>query len=354
MVLALLACSTSGGLGTETLDDAEDPSYWSDGDDGNEGEPSGKDREDGDRPGTSGPEGFSEECPLPTECVELAEAVDRGHASIVMDYSGIAIEIHHDYSFCIDDMLTLISSTSQDAIGGTGTRTETSRGETLHLSYGGWGYEAGWWCIEPDQVTAAGAEYQFNGSHAPTAMEWRAQTKTDLDDDGQEDHEQWRPKGVQAQYNIWDFEEVSPVLVVGRSTNYLAMQSGESTHVVIEVRNIGRVAGSGYVVERFQPGRVPVRYDVQPDAIQTAGDGTVTATWIVDVDAARSVVDGQAVYGAVNLGYELRYDHECTGRDVGTWPEVTFGAADGETYRSRGSSLVIECCESGKAWAGPG
>lgn len=353
MVTLLLACASPGSLGTEALDDGADPSAWA-GDDGE----SAAEREDRGRGdgvlGDAVEDTLEEECPPPTECVELAEAVDRGHATLEMARQGLGVTIHADYTFCVDDMLTLTSATSQDAIGGTTSRTETSREETLWLTYAAWGSEAGWWCIEPDQYTAIGAAYDFDGAHAPTALEWRAQTETDLDDDGAEDHLQQNPLGTQTQYNIWDFEAVSPILVVGRSVNYLRMDQGDTAHVVIQVRNLGRVAGGGYVQERFPPGRVPLRYDVEPDAIETASDGTITATWFVDLDAAIPVHDGQAVYGQRQLGYELRYDRACSGRDVGPWPEVTFTAADGQTYRSRGSSLVVECCGSERPLGGPG
>lgn len=343
-VLLLVACSTGLDFKTGEADDesAFAAEEWPSTDD-NEGE--GAEHSIRDDATFNERDG---ECPLPSECVQLAEGVDRGDVSIKMTGMGaINIMNRAEYSVCLDGWYAFTGGGTQDAIGGVSDHTELAPGESTSLWYGRWQNDPKtWWCIEEDQYTATNATYDFNGSDAPDLAVSYALDEHDEDADGIEDHEEGDDHGLQSQHDIWNYLDESPVIVVGRETNYLQLAKGDAVGVRIEVRNLGRKAGVARVTETVEAGNAAAGWSLTPSSSTTdTNTGSVTYVFDVAVPAAQDPENGgTATYGAADIHYQLQYGGACGGREIGSPPRAYWEDASGDTYLSAGADLVIECC----------
>lgn len=340
--LLLAACSVGTDEEAE-FDDAGAEAYYAAQED--------DDVEDDAPEEADGPSVDTRECPPPA-CIQLAEGVDRGMVSIVMTGGGaFQLTNHGEIPVCLDRWYTLFSPTSQDAVGGVTTSLEIAPGEAGYLTYGDWGDDVeAWWCIEEDQYTAVGAEYSFNGADAPDLLQSYALDDWDLDEDGREDHDEWSFKGVSgAQHNIWNYLDSSPVVVVGRATNYYELTTGEAVQVEIEVTNLGRLPAAARVQETLPVGHYASAFTIEPSSQDfDEGTGATTYTFDVTMPAALDPQNGgSATYGEARIGYLLTYAGACTGREMGFAPSARWTDASGDAWVSAGADMVIECCADG-------
>lgn len=287
----------------------------------------------------------------PEVCIELAEATDRGFASVEYGFVNLTIENHGPYPICFESWYTFFSRSSQDAVAGTTGSGEIEPGESVGLPYGEWGTDqTSWWCIEHNQSTSAEAAYDFNGARAPSLTGPWAQSASDEDGDGAEDHTDAHPDDAlpQTQHNTWDYIAGSPVFVVGREMNWFEVRKGQTVTVTLQVTNIGRVAGEARVTERVPPGWVVSATAVPPDSMSTAADGIQSLSWLVSLDGAEEPANTSqdTDYDEVELDYELTYAGLCGGRELGYEPTVLWADPLGGTYLSDGSPLVIQCCDN--------
>lgn len=285
----------------------------------------------------------------PEACIELAEAHDRGFATIQYGSWGLEVENIGPYAICFEAWYTFLSETSQDAIAGTTGASEIEAGSGVTLPYGDWGTDTeAWWCVEHNQYTNTGSGYSFNGARAPELPgEW-AQSASDEDADAAEDHTDTHPEDglPQTQHNVWDYIAESPVFVVGRSMNWFEVRGGQTVDVTLEVTNLGRVAGEARVTERVPPGWVVSAGSPAPDASSVEADGGQTLSWLVKADAAVEPADTSkdTAYGEVSLRYRLTYAGPCSGREVGYSSTVLWADPLGGAYVSEGSPLIVQCC----------
>ena len=298
-------------------------------------------------------------CPQPTECISIAEAVDRGFAHIQLNGD---LDVVNDgpYPLCSGRWHTYFSDVSQDAIAG---HTDVTWPGEPHDAYeididDLWGHvyarTAGgpaWWCIERTQLTANGSTYRFTGARAPEPLLHYVHTETDTNGNGMEDHIDYADPTTGApwtNHNIWDHLAENPVYVVGRTPNYLEMQPGTAAPLTIEVVNIGRDSSNIEVSETLPAGARGYDFSVRPSTSTSNSDGSTTHTWYFKMSGAEDDDDlsAPATYDIVQIDYKVAWERaDCGYREV-TWaPDVSWTDNTGTRYTSYGTELVLVCCD---------
>jgi hypothetical protein len=137
-------------------------------------------------------------CPLPADCIGMAEAMNRDLARIRYDDT---LQVHNqspsggrgEVGICHEPWYAYISNSSQDSFAGVATwgegpwETEIAPGHTWEFAYSATDGVA-WWCMERSQYTTAADDFWFIGAQAPPPLRYYADSYTDVDDDGEEDH----------------------------------------------------------------------------------------------------------------------------------------------------------------------
>jgi len=307
------------------------------------------------------PYGRDLSCPQPTECISLAESYDRGWATVTWDGT-LDVDNDSPYEVCAGRWHTFFSETSQDAIAGHSDISWPGEPEDAWLieAESRWRHEyartvggPAWWCIERTQVTAYGSRYRFTGARAPTPLMTYVHTETDTNSNSIVDQNDYADPSTGApwtNHNIWDLIAEQPVFVVGRTPNYLELQSGTSAPLTIEVVNLGREAGSIQVSERLPAGTRAWGFSVLPTTSETHGDGSTTHTWYFKMNAAEDDEDtnNPSTYDIVKINYNVEWNRPDCGYREKTWaPEVSWTDNDELRHTSSGTELVLVCCEQG-------
>lgn len=293
------------------------------------------------------------DCDVPVPCIGLAEAVDRDAVTITMNDAG-DFDIYNtsdDLRICMDEWVAVFSPFSQDAILGQEPRVQIGPGESTFIDYGldvfGTEETEAWWCIERFQYTAAGAEYTYNGSLAPTVLMDDVVQRTDKNDSLVEDHaEIVEGAYIQTQMNLWDSEIDHSIVLVGRQRSLVRLRKPESTAtVIVEATNLGQKPTTTSVTETVPPSFRVV--DVNPAGlVRTLGDGSTSITWSVSLDAAQPIDGGHAIYDTEELTYVVGRDtDECIGRCPGYGASAQWSSNLGPTWSSFSEPLIIEVCD---------
>ena len=305
------------------------------------------------------PWGRNLDCPQPDACISLAEAMDRGFASVTLSST---LDVHNTgpYPICSGRWHTFFSEGSQDAIAGHSDviwpgepkdafeiAPEDIWQHQYAQSIGG----PAWWCIERTQVTAAGSTYRFTGARAPHPLLAWVHTETDTNENHVEDHVDYADATTGApwtNHNIWDHIAEQPTYVVGRTRNYLEMQPGTSAPLTIEVVNLGRGTSNIMVEETLPAGTRSYDFSVRPSTSETHSDGSTTHTWYFKMSGAVDNPDLNTPtdYDIVRIDFQVVWDRaDCGYREEGEAPSVTWTDNSGATYTSYGTELVLVCCD---------
>lgn len=267
-------------------------------------------------------------------CYGLGEAWDRGLLSLQMSAVG-ALGLHNaspDTAVCMDQWYVFLATDSQDALAGDpaydlsgdypfGSVT-IDPGDTAWFQYGRRSGTA-WWCMEHDQSTQSSSAYTFFGAHAPDVL---------LDHALAGD-----------QQGIWDRQEAEPVIAVGRTVHYLALDGGESGQTGVSVLDIGSVAASTTVSETVPAGFTASAFSLAPDSTSANGDGSTTYTWTVALDARNVPGDHTATtYDAEDITYTLTRVGACAAPVTAPEATATWEDSDG-AEQSSANPLVIRC-----------
>ncbi len=345
-LLLLVACP---GTAEESKDDEAWPEWAGPSDTAGDGAGSSADTD-------SAPEAEYDACE-PTACIELAEATDRGFATISFGMYYLKITNTGPYPVCFEDWYIFTSENSQDALAGVPGSQEIPPSDFLPLPYGVYGTAVDtWWCIEEDQLTTMGGDYDYDGARAPDRLFAYANDRTDADGDVREDHTDYEGDGLaRTQHNVWDYVDSDVVFIVGREMNWFDVSETRSATVGVRVTNIGREAGTAYVTETLPPGWTPSAVSPEPVRTVDNGDGSGTLVWQVSLDAARDPRSSSdsAEYDVAVLSYTLAYEGKCQGREVGNAPGVRWNGVNGQSHDAEGSPLVLECCAPDDEFTGP-
>jgi hypothetical protein len=303
--------------------------------------------------------GVESNCPQPTECISLAEAVDRGFAAITYD-GDLDVENTGPYPICAGRWHTFFSDTSQDAIAGhtdvvwPGEPEDAFQIDAPDV----WGHRyartsggPAWWCIERTQVTASGSTYRFTGARAPDPLQSFVHTDSDTNSNGVEDHTDYADPSTGApwtNHNIWDHLAAQPTYVVGRIPNYLELQPGTSAPLTIEVVNLGRDTSTVAIEETLPPGARGYEFSIRPTTSETNADGSTTHRWYFKMDASVDDPDlsSPTDYDRLEIDYRIAWERPDCGYREKLWaPEVTWTDNSGATYTSLGTELILVCCD---------
>lgn len=306
----------------------------------------------------SGGLGLDPACPQPTACISLAEAVDRGFASVTWN-GELIVDNFGPYDVCAGRWHTFFSETSQDAIAGHADAEWPAEPEDAWVIESGTAWmhdyarsegDPAWWCIERTQVTNPGSAYRFTGARAPEPLMAYVMNETDTNDNGVEDHDDYADPTTGApwtNHNIWDHVAEEPVYVVGRIPNYVELRPGESAPLTIEVVNLGREASTLRVSETLPAGVRGHSFSVTPSSSTTHSDGSTTHEWAFKMSGAEDDADTSAptTYDIVRIDYQATWERpDCNTREK-TWaPEVSWTSESG-SFTSTGTELVLVCCD---------
>ena len=267
-------------------------------------------------------------------CYGLGEAWDRGvlDALSSFTYQLALYDTDTTTPICMDQWYMFLSDTSQDAIAGDpyfdlsddypfGSVT-IDPGSDVTFGYGE-RHDDAWWCMEHEQYTARGAEYEFLGARAPEKLR-------DLALAGDQD-------------GIWARQGSQPVIAVGRTVNYVELGAGESGAGGIRVLNIGGAGSAVTVTETLPPGFAASDFSLAPESESTSSDGGAVYSWTVVLD--RRQVDGNGgdtTYDEERITWTLTRTGACQSRL--TAPETTALWADSDgTEISTANPLIILC-----------
>jgi hypothetical protein len=272
-------------------------------------------------------------------CLGLHEADTRGYVDITGSVEGIEVtHVGEDLDVCIDRWYVFVSDWTQDAGAGDPMYVEAdvygeegsivlSRGDSVLFDYGS-NYQPAWWCVEETQQTDTAHTFDFTGAQVPTML---------LDT--------MLFGGVNPNDTVWKDIRENPMMIVGRQRGWATTVAGGSTMVVLELTNIGRVAGAATVSETIPPGMVASDFSVQPDRQVEEDDGSITFSWERELDAAVDTEsDQQTVYDTHAISYHLSIEEEaCTVRARVPEPMVQWNDSDGIARRAEGSPFIVEC-----------
>jgi hypothetical protein len=291
-------------------------------------------------------------CEFSAPCVGLAEAVDRGRARIWYTGMGdVRIEnLSATNGICLDPWMVFFSVESQDAMVGLDPGMKLMPGEFHDFPYavdvyGGEGREA-WWCVEREQMTQGGAEYQYNGSLAPYMLMRWVEDRTDEDFDTIEDHLDWDEEGqVQTQRNVWRDESEQPIVLIGRDHNVVRLlHKDDRQEVILQAKNLGRQPATAEVYERVPAGFV-VHYTTPAAQVQPQSDGTTLLIWQVSLDGAQPVEGRHTKYDVEEVRYIVgRGDTTCRGRCPGNGASTSWVDRMRVRWRADSEPIIYEVC----------
>ena len=348
------AQGTSGGTDWTLYDDTAAPSQPT-----NDSAPEGDTLPDDSSDVSSDPWGRDLSCPQPTECISLAEAIDRDFASVMLN-NDLIVENFGPYAICSGRWHTFFSEGSQDAIAGhSGVDWPSERENAFKIDpddywahlYARSSTGPAWWCIERTQVTQNGASYRFTGARAPYPLLTFVHTNTDTNDNGVEDHSDYADSSTGApwtNHNIWDHLAEQATYVVGRTRNYVELQPGTSTNLTIEVVNLGRDTSNIMVEETLPAGTRSFGFSVLPSTSESNADGSTTHTWYFKMGGSVDDPDlsSPTQYDMVQIDYQVAWERaDCGYREKGEAPTVTWTDSAGGSYTSSGTELVLVCCD---------
>ena len=363
LMVGIVGCEPDGQK--DTLDDAGEAGgtdwdlYTDTGDTGTEQESMPEDS--GTPIDEADPYGRDPSCPQPTECISLAESVDRGWSDISFNGT-LDVKNSGPYEICSGRWHTFFSDYSQDAIAGDSSTSRPGVPEDALLleagasrahNYAESANGPAWWCIERTQVTAYNSPYRFTGARAPDPILSWVDTATDTNTNGVQDQVDYADPSTGApwtNHNIWDHIAEQPVYVVGRDPNYIEIRPGTSVPLTIEVVNLGREASSIQVSERLPAGARAWGFSVTPSTIEENGDGSTTHTWYFKMNGSTDDenVSQPTDYDIVRIDYNVEWTSPDCGYREKTWaPEVSWLDLSGVRQVSYGTELVIACCEGG-------
>ncbi len=294
-----------------------------------------------------------DECTPEVPCIGLAEAVDRHAVIMTTESEGLLFEnVSSQYAICMDEWYVLIGEGTQDAAAGELDTTRLEPGDEFSYPYGADVYSDfafsndAWWCVEETQVTVVGGAYTYNGSLVPEPLFDYIHDRSDVDDDGVEDHEDMEELSYVTQYRIWERLNDHPTILVGRDKNLVEIVGEDSATVIIEVTNIGKAEGEASVYETVPAGFIGEEFSPAPVSSQENGDGSITYRWEVALEAAipGSTAD-QTWYDQAFIAYAIRAGEDaCEGRCVAERLQSDWLDDDGAPWTSESEPLIIEHC----------
>lgn len=308
-------------------------------------------------------------CEMPTDCISLPEAVDRGAVAVSYSGAGLVVEnIDADFDICMDGWYLFMSNESQDSGAGDpgdgpdygdtgsgipGIEDGGDDGSSSNGDDGGDGDDGSDGtdgdddpCDDTDHVAATENQggrltlaplqaisfgYGGNGGGLETdAPTWWCVEETQVtattesfdfngarmphpllqlaltETDLDGDGIEDHADGTQTNANIWAFQRENPVFAIGRDKNFVEMTANLSERVTLQITNMGRVADTIRFTETLPPGVEASNFSRRPVDIETTPRGWTILHWEATVDGAVDTATNQhTVYGMLEVSYDV-------------------------------------------------
>ncbi|MCP4806843.1 MAG: DUF11 domain-containing protein [Proteobacteria bacterium] len=257
------------------------------------------------------------------DCWTDYQALALGILSFEITGTGVATLSNSDpdYDICLEGFAMWDLEGSQSLVVGedvlAGETYRIDAGSQIDLYYGSWTTDNGvyspylddpaFWCYQYGTVLQTGDAYSSIGAWLPEDMQAWVTDDTDTDGDGTEDHVDWAGgSGVQAQHNIWEYQETHAAVAIGK----LAESSSSGTvEVTLTVQNRGAESTTASVTDTLPPSWSLVSCDDTPDSETGNDDDTTTLSWEVALDGCQnecSIVDEHVI--TCDISYNLNTD----------------------------------------------
>ncbi len=219
---------------------------------------------------TLGLPALADTCEYPEpDCLSIWQAHTLGYLDVVSSGNfGESITWTNnstDWDVCLDEQTVYYSTDTQDVFTDIAVADQPvtlAPGDSMTAYYGSYTTangvvetyldEYGWWCIEHGFEVTLGAPFSYSGAYPSDALADYALAGFDTDSDGVDDLVDYEDiTGVQAQFNIWDLQDDSTQLTVGK----VAQSAAGQVLVTIISRNCGAGGGVGHGL-RHRAGRL--------------------------------------------------------------------------------------------------
>jgi len=257
------------------------------------------------------------------DCWTDYQALALGILSFEITGVGVATLSNSDstYDICLEGFAMWDNPGSQSLVVGEevllGSTYRIPAGGSLDMYYASWTTDNGvyspylddpsFWCYQNGTTLAVGDTYESIGAWLPEDMQSWITDNTDEDGDSVEDHVDWASSsGVQAQHNIWTYQNTHAAVAVGK----LAESTANGTvEVTLTLQNRGAVATTATLTDTLPAHWSIDSCDDTPDSTTTNGDDQVEATWQVSLDGCTdscSTVDEHVI--TCEIRYNLNAD----------------------------------------------
>lgn len=235
----------------------------------------------------------------PDDCYTDYQAIALGILDFEITGNGKAtLSNSGDYDVCLEGFAMWDHSGSQSLFVGPETLAEKFRiesGKSIDVYYGSWTTDNGkysphkgkadFWCYQNGTTLKNGNTYDTVGAWLPEDMQAFVKDGTDVDGDGVDDLVDWKDsQGVQAQHNIWDYQNTHAAVAVGK----LASSTTDGTvEVTLTLQNRGAKKTTATMTDTVPYGWSLVSCDTKPDSSTTTEDG-IAYSWKEDLDGCTS------------------------------------------------------------------
>ena len=284
----------------------------------------------------------------PGDCYTDYQAIGLGILDVKMTGNGKAtLSNSGDHDICLEGFAMWDHPGSQSVFVGPetllGSTFRIESGKSLDVFYGSWTTDNGtysphkgkpdFWCYQNGTTLKTGNTYETVGAWLPEDMQQLMWKPQDLDGDGVDDKVDWKDSnGVQAQHNIWDYQNSHAAVAVGK----LAESTSDGTvEVTLTLQNRGAKKTTATMTDTVPFGWALVSCDVAPSA-EARGDDGWEYVWKTDLGGCTkdcSVYDEIVV--TCDIASTLSAD-----QDIVELPAATVDYFDGDDDETSSSMMA--------------
>lgn len=223
----------------------------------------------------------------PDDCYTDYQALALGILEFKITGSGKATlkNLDKDYDICLEGHAMWDNPGSQSLVVGPevllGSKYRVPAGGSLDLYYGSWTTANGkyephkgkpaFWCYQNGTSLSTGTKYASVGAWLPENMQQYLDEGVDTDGDGTDDLVDWKDSnGVQAQHNIWDYQNNHAAMAIGKLAD---VTTDGTVEVTLTLQNRGKKKGTAEITDTIPYGWHLVSCDTAPDSETESSDG---------------------------------------------------------------------------------
>ncbi|MFK7931187.1 MAG: hypothetical protein AB8H79_23590 [Myxococcota bacterium] len=287
----------------------------------------------------------------PDDCYTDYQALALGILEFKITGGGKATlkNLDHTYDICLEGHAMWDHPGSQSLVVGpevlAGSTYRIKAGKTLDLYYGSWTTANGkyephkgkpaFWCYQNGTSLSTGTEYASVGALLPEDMQAFLSTGVDTDGDGVDDLVDWKSSnGVQAQHNVWDYQDDHAAMAIGKRAE---STTNGTVEVTLTLQNRGKKKGTATITDTIPYAWNVVSCSHTPDS-ETAGSEGTELTWEkVSLDGCtKDCSDFKSKVITCEIASNLSAD-----QDIVELPAATAAYNDGDDDEVSTSMLAV-------------